>query len=434
MSENTPDARRLVVVGAGLAGLRACETARRGGHAGPIVLVGSEVHLPYDRPPLSKEFLDVDGAGKPDPHLQTEAVLRDELDIDVRTGTAALGLDVQRKVLLTGAGELPYDALVVATGAAARTLPGSEQLAGVLALRTLDDAHALRLALEAGARTVVVGAGFIGSEVASAASKRGLDVTVVEALGAPLVRSLGVEVGALCSSLHTDHGTDLRLGVGVAALHPREGSEADADGRRPVGAVVLTDGTVLPADLVVVGVGCVPSTAWLADSGLQLHERDGGIVCDENLQALDASGAPVDGVFAAGDVAHWHNALFDRTMRLEHWTSAAEQGAAAATNALAEQRAPYVTVPYFWSDWYGTRLQFVGVPTADEVVVQQRTDAKGGTAVLYRQGETLVGALTLGRPDLIMKYRRMVKNRAPWDEGLGFGASASTPAPVRTAG
>ncbi|QZS52623.1 FAD-dependent oxidoreductase [Rhodococcus opacus] len=424
---------KLVVIGAGLAGLRACEAARRAGHHGPLVLLGEETHLPYDRPPLSKEFLAAEGANVGDPLLRPATMIYDELDIDVRTGTRAVGLDTIEKTVAVESGYPPqvdhvsYDELVVATGATARTLPGAEDLTGVLALRTLDDAHAVRVGLDAGANIVVVGAGFIGSEVASAARKRGLPVTIVEALDAPLVRSLGVEVGALCSRLHLENGADLRLGVGVAALTPLAGSVPDDAGRRPVGTVELSDGSSLAADLVVVGVGAAPSTAWLRGSGVKLHERDGGIVCDGTMGVLRDDGSRVEHVWAAGDVAHWDNPLFDRTMRLEHWTSAAEQGATAARNALTtpDQWKQYTTVPYFWSDWYDTRLQFVGVPQADEILVQHRTDNKGGTVVLYREEDRLVGTLTIGRPDLVMKYRRLIAQKARWFDGVQFGAAAS---------
>lgn len=424
---------KLVVVGAGLAGLRACEAARRAGHTGPIVLLGEESHLPYDRPPLSKEFLAAEGADVGDPLLRPAAMIYEELDLDVRTDTRAVGLDTIEKTVAVESGypsrvdHVDYDELVIATGAAARQLPGAEDLTGVLALRTLDDAHAVRLGLEAGADIVVVGAGFIGSEVASAARKRGLPVTIVEALDAPLVRSLGVEVGALCSRLHLENGADLRLGVGVAALKPLAGSLPDSRGKRPVGTVELSDGSLLAADLVVVGVGAIPSTAWLRESGIKLHERDGGIVCDETMGVIRVDGSRVEHVWAAGDVAHWDNSLFDRPMRLEHWTSAAEQGATAARNALTprEEWKSYTTVPYFWSDWYETRLQFVGVPQADEILVQHRTDNKGGTVVLYREADRLVGTLTIGRPDLVMKYRRLIAQRASWSDGVQFGAAAS---------
>lgn len=395
----------LVVVGASLAGLRAAEAARRTGYDDTITLVGAEPHLPYDRPPLSKEFLAV----QPDPldatTYRTEQSLRDELGIDLRLGTPATALDPAARTVFVGDEPLPYTALVIATGAAARALPGTAQLAGVHTLRTVDDALRIRAELDAGARDVViVGAGFIGSEVAATISKRGVPVTVIEAAPVPLVRAVGERMGAACARLHQRHGTDVRCGVGVAAL----------EGIDRVERVRLTDGSTLSADLVVVGMGAVPTTAWLEGSGLRI---DNGVVCDETL----FTGAP--GVYAAGDVARWMNPLFGERMRLEHWTTTAEQGVAAARNALQPDAArPYETVPYFWSDWYDHRLQFVGVPNADEVrVVAGDVDAENFLA-LYRRGDRVIAGLGLNQRKAVMKLRRLIKDRISWDDGLSFGA------------
>jgi len=303
---------------------------------------------------------------------------------------------------------------VIATGAAPCTLPGTDEVAGVHALRTASDAAAVRAALDQGARTVVVGAGFIGSEVASAARRRGLPVTVVEAAELPLTRSVGSEVGTVCADMHRRAGTDLRLGAAVAGIE-------SAGGR--VRGVRLVSGEILPADLVVQGVGVAPSTGWLADSALVLHEHDRGVVCDATLWA----GAP--GVYAAGDVAHAPNPLFDHDlMRLEHWTNAAEQGAAAARHALDPAAArPLSPVPFFWSDWYEHRIQFVGTPRADEVVVASPPEA--GFVALYRRGDRLVGALTIDRPRDIMKLRRRIAERGDVAEAVAFvdgGAVSAT--------
>jgi NADPH-dependent 2,4-dienoyl-CoA reductase/sulfur reductase-like enzyme len=322
-------------------------------------------------------------------------------------GRPATALDTTAREVVVGNRRLPYDAMVIATGARARTLPGTEHLAGVHTLRTLDDATAVRQALERGARTVVIGAGFIGSEVASSARKRGLDVTVIDAMPTPLARAVGEAMGGLCASLHRRAGTNLRCGTGVKAI----------EGAGRVEQVVLTDGTILPADLAVVGVGAEPSGDWLADSGLRLED---GVVCDEYLH----TGA--DGIYAAGDVARWHNPLFGRTMRLEHWTSAAEQGAVAARNAVNPGSAKtYETVPYFWSDWYDSRIQFVGVPDADEVrMVDGDLDRDGRCVALYRQGDRLVGALTINGQSVIMKYRRQVGHGTSWRDALEFAANS----------
>jgi NADPH-dependent 2,4-dienoyl-CoA reductase/sulfur reductase-like enzyme len=396
---------RLVVVGASLAGLRAVEAARKVGFTGSITLIGAETHLPYDRPPLSKAFLHPEDPGvEPEsPFFRAEEVFADELDVQLVLGDPATGLDTERKVVLIGDREIAYDALVIATGGALRTLPGTEHLSGVYGLRTLDDAIGVRAALDEGARTVVIGAGFIGSEVAAGATKRGADVTIVEALPTPLVRATGTEMGAAIAALHERNGTRLLCGTGVKAV--------EGDGK--VERVVLDDGTVLPADLVVVGIGVVPAVGWLEDSGLTI---DNGIVCDETLW----TGAP--GVYAAGDVVSWINPMFDLRHRMENWTAAAEQGAAAARNALDPENAkPYATVPYFWSDWYDVRIQFVGLPDADEVLlVDGDVDRDGRWVALYRRGDRLIGALTVNGQSEIMKYRVMISKRATWDEALAF--------------
>ncbi|MFD5257374.1 NAD(P)/FAD-dependent oxidoreductase [Streptomyces bobili] len=395
--------RRLVVVGASLAGLRAVEAARKDGFDGRITLVGAEPHLPYDRPPLSKEFLDARGGQDTTPAFRTEEMLRVDLGVDLLLGTPATSLDTRARAVVVGGQSVGYDALVLATGATARQLPGTQGLDGVHTLRTVDDALAIRRALDTGARTVVIGAGFIGAETAAAARKRGLDVVVVEAQPTPLVRAVGETMGGALASLHLRHGTDLRCGVSVTAL--------EGEGR--VERVRLSDGTALDADLVVVGAGAVPATDWLEGSGLTL---DNGVVCDETL----FTGA--EGVYAAGDVARWHNPAFDRPMRLEHWTSAAEQGALAARNALNPAAAKrYATVPYFWSDQYDTRIQFVGIPEADEIdVVDGDIERDHRGVALYRAGDRLVGALAVNRPTEIMKYRGLITRGASWADALSF--------------
>lgn len=397
-------ADHLVVVGASLAGLRAVEGARKAGFDGTITLIGAERHLPYDRPPLSKAYLEAENEMSAEtPTFRTEQLLTGELGAELMLGQPATALDTDAKVVYVGDRPVAYDAMVIATGADAKTLPGAGQLDGVYTLRTLDDAVAVRAALDSGTRAVVIGGGFIGSEVASTASKRGLDVTVVEALPTPLARAVGELMGATCASLHHRNGTALRCGIGVDAI--------EGDGR--VERVVLADGSTLPADLVVVGVGAAPATGWLEGAGLRI---DDGVVCDETL----FTGA--NGVYAAGDVARWHNPMFDKLMRLEHWTSAADQGAVAAKNALAPDAAkPYSTVPYFWSDWYDSRIQFVGIADADEVaIVDGDLDTDGRVVALYRSGDRLVGALTINGQAVIMKYRGLIAKRASWDDALAF--------------
>ncbi|MBN9735616.1 MULTISPECIES: FAD-dependent oxidoreductase [unclassified Pseudonocardia] len=410
-------APRLVVVGASLAGLRAAEAARSAGHEGSVTLVGAESHLPYDRPPLSKAYLD--DAEIPDVAFREEQHLVEDLGVELKLGTRATGLDTDARELVTDSGRIPYDGLVVATGARARTLPGTDGIAGVHTLRTLDDAVAVRAALEAGARTVVVGAGFIGSEVASGARKRDLPVTIVEALPTPLVRAIGEEMGSALTLLHDANGTEMRCGTAVDGLET-------ADDR--VTGVRLADGQVLSADLVVAGIGAVPEVDWLDGSGVEVEN---GVVADETLRTA------VPGVYAAGDVVRWRNGIFDNLpggglMRVEHWTGAAEQGALAARNALDPENAkPYETVPYFWSDWYGSRIQFVGVPAADEITVVSGSVDDHRFVALYRTGDRLTGALTVNRRADVMKYRVNIQRRMSWQDALAFAEKREAAAAAR---
>ncbi|MGI8678766.1 MAG: NAD(P)/FAD-dependent oxidoreductase [Jatrophihabitans sp.] len=386
---------KLVVVGASLAGLRAVEAARAQDEHCSITLVGAEPYVPYDRPPLSKGLLSVD-AVRTDSELRSEASLRDDLRIDLRLGTPASSLDTDAGTVTVGDERIAYDKLIIATGSAPRKLPGPDSLGGVHVLRSIDDSRAIRAALDNGARTVVVGAGFIGSEIASAARARGLAVTVIEALPTPLARAVGTRPGAACAALHSANGTTLHCDRAVESI--------EGDGR--VERVRLADGTVLAADLVVVGVGATPNTGWLVGSGLEIED---GIACDAYLR----TSAP--DVYAAGDIARWHNVLFDRVMRIEHWTNAAEQGNRAARNALDPEHAePYAAVPYFWSDWYGSRIQFVGVPNDDEVEVVAGTLGSDRFVALYREGERLTGVLALNAQRHVMRYRTLI------NEGAGF--------------
>jgi NADPH-dependent 2,4-dienoyl-CoA reductase/sulfur reductase-like enzyme len=282
-------------------------------------------------------------------------------------------------------------------------LPGAKDLRGVHVLRTIEDARAIRAAIDAGSRTVVVGAGFIGSEIAASARTQGCDVTVVEALPTPLARPVGETMGRVLASIHERNGTTLRVGVGVEGL----------DGNDTVRAVRLADGSTIDADLVVVGIGVTPNVDWLAGSGLQVGD---GVECDEKL----CTG--VTGIYAAGDIARWHNPTFDTRMRLEHWTIAAEQGGVAGRNAADPATATtFETVPYFWSDWYGSRIQFVGIAAEADEVVTVLGDVDGDTFLtLYRRGERLIGALALEQRSQIMKYRAMLATGASWEDALAF--------------
>ena len=385
---------RVVVVGASLAGLRAAEMLRRNGYDGSLTIVGDEPHMPYDRPPLSKEIL----AGEWEPDRAT--LPPDEAEADWLLGRRATGLDLDAGTVgLDGGERIAFDGLVIATGASPRTLPGTDGLAGVHTLRTLDDCLAIRDALDrTPGRVVVVGAGFIGAEVAATCRGRNLDVTLLEALPVPLGRVLGDEMGAVCGEVHRDHGVDLRLGTGVAGF--------EGDGR--VERVLLGDGSALDADLVVVGVGVTPNTGWLEGSGLKL---DNGVVCDETCLA-----AP--GVVAAGDVARWPNRLFGELMRVEHWDNAIAQGEHAALRLLGHDE-PFTPVPWFWSDQYDRKIQLAGWSTPhDEVRVVDGSVEERKFAALYRRGDRVVGVLGFNRPRVVMQYRRLIAEGASWDDAL----------------
>jgi 3-phenylpropionate/trans-cinnamate dioxygenase ferredoxin reductase component len=394
----------IVVVGASLAGLRATEALRREGFDGRLSLVGAEPHLPYDRPPLSKEVL----AGERDPaEIELRRQGLDDLVLDLHLGRRATALDAgARSVTLDNGTRLDGDGVVIATGASARQLPGTPPLAGIHTLRTLDDCQAIRTALDARPRVVVVGAGFIGSEVAATCRGRGLDVTVLEALAQPMVRGLGPVIGAVCGELHRDHGVDLRLGTAV------EGFE----GADRVERVRLGDGSAIDADLVVVGVGVAPETQWLEGSGLRLED---GVVCDE-------TGLAAPGVVAAGDVARWPNPLFDgELMRLEHWTNAGEQAVHVAKRLLAGDGPgeAFAPVPFVWSDQYDVKIQTVGrVRGDDEVVIAHGSLEERRFVALFGRDGRLRGALGFSRPRHVMQYRRLLAERASWDDALARAA------------
>ncbi|MDP6607151.1 MAG: FAD-dependent oxidoreductase [Dehalococcoidia bacterium] len=397
---------RIAIVGASLAGLSAAEALREAGFEGAVTLVGAEAHLPYDRPPLSKQVLAGDRDGQSTALRIPERY--DELKLDLLLGRAAARLDATAGTLELQSGEsVGYDGLIIATGASPRTLPATPELDGIHTLRTLEDCLALRREFEAGPRVAVVGAGFIGAEVAAVARGRGLDVTVLEAAPVPLERAIGAAMGRVCAALHTAHGVDLRLGVAVE----------DFDGSARIERVRLGDGSSIEADVVVVGVGVDPNTAWLEGSGLVL---DNGIVCD----ATCATNVP--GIFAAGDVASWHNRQYGEQMRVEHWTNAVEQGRAAARNLLAGPLAaePFSSVPYFWSNQYDTRIQFVGhARPDDEVRVAHGAVDDDRFVALYGRAGRLVAALGFNWARLVMGYRAKIAEGIGWDEALDGAAS-----------
>jgi len=389
---------RAVIVGASLAGARTAQALRRGGWTGPITMIGAEPHPPYDRPPLSKGILlgRADRAGI--------ALLSAEqcagLGIELRLGRPAVGLDpVARHVALGDGTRVGYDALVVATGSAPRVLPetvADGPRTGVHVLRTLDDALALRESLSAGARVVVVGGGFIGAEIASSCRALDLDVSIVEADRVLMGRGLGTRLGAAAAVRHSAHGVRVLLGRRVARLH----------GHDRLTAVELDDGTELPADVAVVGIGSRPATGWLEGAGLTL---DDGVVCDETLAA-----AGVQDVYAVGDVARWRARRYGTTLRTEHWTGAGEQAAAVAAT-LCGTRTEYDPVPYVWSDQFGAKLQIFGrVRPADEVVVLDG-DPESDRFIAVAGGEgRLQGVVALNAVKAAIRLRRSLSEGASW--------------------
>lgn len=393
-------ARSIVIVGASLAGMHAAQALRREGHDGPLVVVDADAHTPYDKPPLSKQFL----AGTWDEDRIALAPAQEDLGIDWRLGHRAASLDVAGRVLTLADGDrLTYDGLLLAVGAGARRLPGVGELEGVHVLRTLDDAIALRADLDRGpARVAVIGAGFIGAEVAATCRERGLEVTIIEALEVPMVRALGRQLGAVCADVQRDHGVELRLGVGVDGL---VGSDR-------VEGVRLADGSVVEAEVVVVGIGVTPNTGWLDGSGLTL---DDGVVCDATLLA-----AP--GVVAAGDVARWPSQRFGGPLRVEHWEHAIQMGEAAARRLLVPEGGEaevFDPVPWFWSDQYDRKIQLAGRPSPDgRVEIVHGSTAERRFVALYEQAGRVVGVFGMNRPRHVMQLRGLVADQVPFDEAV----------------
>jgi NADPH-dependent 2,4-dienoyl-CoA reductase/sulfur reductase-like enzyme len=396
----------IVIVGASLAGVRGLEALRRGGFSGRVTVIGAEPHLPYDRPPLSKAVLSDDRS--PFDFTLRNAEHYGELGVRLLLGRRASALDpMRRTVALEDGATLEYDAVLIATGSVPRMFPASmgAELPGVHTLRTADDAMAIAPALRAARRVVVVGAGFIGCEVAASGRALGRHVTVLEALDVPLERALPPSLGLAIARLQRDHGVDLRCGCPVAAF---EGDER-------IESVRLADGTAIEADLVIVGIGVTPATAWLEDSGLDVTD---GVLCDSTCAAVG-----VTGVYAAGDVARIHHPLIDAALRLEHWTSAAEQGAAAAANLLAGPggAAPFAEVPYFWSDQFGIKLQFVGWSHPDdEVTVIAGDPDEQRFAAIVSRGDQLVGCFGMNRAPIVMRARGLISSGATPEDALSL--------------
>ena len=390
--------REIVVVGAGVAGIGAAETLRRDGYDGDLTIVGAERQAPYHRPPLSKKLLggQVHRAG-------IDMVPQFDMEARVLRGATAVGLDMSaRTVQVRDDGQnlsLSFDGVVIASGAEPREWPGGQAPDGVLLLRTVEDCLAIRERLGSRPRVVVVGGGFIGSEVAATCRLLGLDVVLVEKASGPLVQALGAELAPHWAKLHREHGVDLRVGVGVDGFV----------GNGRVEAVRLTDGSHVPADVVILGLGVTPATGWLEGSGLHL---DDGVVCDATGAAEGNTG---DGnVVAAGDVARWWHPLYERHLRTEHWDDAGRQGAAAARTLLAgpEHAEAFDAVPYFWSDQYDVKLQMLGVPTDYDAVeiIEGNADGLEFVGAYGRGGRTIAVLGTI--PGRVHAYREAIEKRA----------------------
>ncbi len=400
----------VVVVGGGLAGLRACEVLRQHGFEGPLALLGAEKHLPYDRPPLSKQLL----SGSWDPArctLRTSPEL-EALGLELHLGSPAVHLDMAtRSVALANGRAFEFDGLVIATGASPRELLGITGRPGVLTLRNIDDSVALRAVISRpGARLIIAGAGFIGLEVAATARGLGADVVVVEPLSVPLERAVGQLLGGVFGQMHRRHGVDLRLATSL------EGVETGPDARSGV-SCRLSDGTTVEADALLVAVGVTPAISWLEGSGLTLSPA--GLACDSSLTA-----AP--GVVAAGDLASWPHARTGETMRVEHRTNAAEQGEHAAKSLLAGNAARhgFAPVPYVWSDQYDKKIQVIGTPAPSDVpvVVDGSLDELRFVVLFGRDGR-LTGALGCSRPRALMAYRPFIESGAGLAEAVAFTQS-----------
>ena len=396
----------IVIVGGSLAGLRGAESLRQAGFEGRLTLVGEETRQPYDRPPLSKEVLR--GDWEPERTSLVRGDSLDKLDLELRLGVRAESLDTAaRRVGLSDGSSVGYDGLMIATGATPRTLPGAPDLPGLYTLRTLDDCLAIRADLERSPRVAVVGAGFIGAEVAATCRQRGLDVAMIETLPVPLEPVVGGDVGRALADVHRDQGVDLRLGVAVEGVL----------GDERVEGLRLSDGSQVTADVVVVGIGVVPCVDWLAGSGVKV---DDGVACDA------ACATSVPGIVAAGDVASWPNPTFGETMRVEHWSNAAEQARAAAATLLAgpdTRPEPFESVPFFWSDQYDIKIQSAGrLAGADTQRVVRGSLDERKFVKLYGRAGRLVGALSFNEPRRLMMLRRQIRGLPDFEEAAAAAA------------
>ncbi|MCV7256011.1 FAD-dependent oxidoreductase [Mycobacterium hackensackense] len=380
----------IVIVGGGLAAARTAEQLRRAEYTGPLTIVSDETHLPYDRPPLSKEVLR---------NPEHDVVLKpqefyDENDITLRLGSAATSVDTAARTLTLADGSvIGYDDLVIATGLVPKRIPSFPDLEGIRVLRSIDESAALRAHAATARRAVIVGAGFIGCEVAASLRQLGVEVVIVEPQPTPLASVLGEQIGALVARLHEAEGVQVRCGVGVASV----------SGTDKVETVVLADGTELQADMVVVGIGSHPVTGWLDGSGIEV---DNGVVCD------DAGRTSAPHVWAIGDVASWRSEV-GHQVRVEHWSNVAEQARALVPALLGrEAGAAVTTVPYFWSDQYDVKIQCLGEPAADDIVHVVEDDGRKFLAYYERDG-VLTAVVGGGMPGKVMKARGKIAAATP---------------------
>lgn len=394
-SEVSGGSAGVVIVGGGLAAARTAEQLRRSEYAGAITIVSDERHLPYDRPPLSKEVL---RAETDDVTLKPAEFYADN-DITVLLDNGARSIDTDTRTLTLADGtELSYDELVIATGLVPKRIPSFPDLPGIHVLRNVDESLALRQESAAARRAVVVGAGFIGCEVAASLRKLGVDVVLVEPQPAPLASVLGTQIGDLVTRLHRAEGVDVRCGVGVS----------DVKGDDRVRTVTLSDGTEVDADLVIVGIGSHPATEWLGGSGIEI---DNGVVCDE------AGRTSAPHVWAIGDVASWRDDVGGQ-VRVEHWSNVADQARVLVPTMLGQQPPATVSVPYFWSDQYDVKIQALGEPEATDTVHIVEDDGRKFLAYYERDG-VVVGVVGGGFPGKVMKVRAKIAAGAPIAELLG---------------
>ncbi|MFE9168398.1 NAD(P)/FAD-dependent oxidoreductase [Streptomyces kebangsaanensis] len=389
--KGTSQPRRVVVVGAGMAGVQTAVALREQGFTGTVTLIGAEPHQPYDRPPLSKAVL----LGKAEGSAFD--IDFESLGLELRLGCEALAVRSEAHVLDTSAGPVPYDVLVLATGAEPVRLPGAEGVPGVHLLRTLDDAERLRPVLAEQHDIVVVGAGWIGAEFATAAREAGCAVTVVEAADRPLAGALPAEVAAPMAAWYADSGTVLRTRARVERVEP--------------GAVVLDDGSRLPAGAVVVGIGARPATGWLAGSGIELGEC-GDVLADDRLRTS------VPDVYAVGDCASFPSGRYGERLLIHHWDNALQGPRTVAANVIGLTPEVYDPVPYFWSEQFGRFVQYAGHHTSADTTLRRGDPSGPAWTVCWLREGRLVALLAVGRPRDLAQGRRLIESGTPMDPDL----------------